>query len=161
MPAAGLPPGTIAVLVRLRAGEPIGIELSQWAMDALEVDHDSPALRQLAALNLEPPARISDAGPLFERATAELGLTLPGDDDLLMLFLQETAEAIAAGAEPLHGLIEAVHRLVVDPLDHPRALDVWCSVWTRSDPDALDRTEPLTDDELRALARRWVADQQQ
>ncbi len=78
----------------------------------LEEERDTPAVIQLSIL--ESPV-MAEAGPLFERACAELSVDVPTRDEAVDELLRHHLESIASGAsEPREGL-ESVMREIYWP----------------------------------------------
>jgi hypothetical protein len=148
------PPGTLMLLATLEADEASGRDLTTWSVDALAAGFDSPSLRRTAAFsNVGEPSRF-DVEPHFRIALRELGVPALPRDVMLLAFLDERAGVIAGGAPDVEGELDLVHRLVVNPLDHRADVAPWCYASERIE---LGNPEPMTDDDIRAFARRWLS----
>ena len=69
-------------------------QLPAVAVRAMESGRDSPSLRQLAGLTA---AETDEARPLFEKALAELGSSLPTVAEAVLVVARQTAQDILAG----------------------------------------------------------------
>ena len=147
------PPGTLMLLATLEAGEVGGRELANWSVDALAAGFDSAALRRMAAFSSEAEPSRFDLEPHFRVALREIGVPDMARDVMLLAFLDERARIIAGGAPDVEWELDLVHRLVVNPLDHRADVAAWCYASERLE---LGNPEPMTDDDIRAFARRWL-----
>lgn len=129
---AGLPRGTIELLVRRVGGALTGDHVAGWGVGALTEGFDSPALRQLAGV--ESPT-LSDTMPLFQRAVEELQLAMPrSSDDLYRAWLRELTRKLIDGELSTSEALDRIHREVLEPLNHPADLMPWCFLWEGLDP---------------------------
>jgi hypothetical protein len=78
------------------------------ALQALEAGHDSPSLRFLAGLS---SAEIDEAFPLFDKAIAELGLSMPPKRAAVTLLARDVARKIVDGAVEPHAGAKDIWRL--------------------------------------------------
>lgn len=87
-------------------GEERAASLREAADRALKAGVYSDSLAQLAT-EFHAKSPLSDAGPVFERALAELGLPLPSRTDAVWIALRHAVGRIARGeVAPLAGLAE-------------------------------------------------------
>ena len=151
------PAGTIEVLMRIANDTCVGGDLARWAVQALSDDFDSPALRQLAALD----ERVSrdEAGPLFKRALNEIGVAVPQtNDEICRAFLKLIAGKILDDRLDSSAALSIIHREVIDPLHHPADLMAWCYLCDDLDPRSFDSLDAKAlDATVRALARDTIA----
>ena len=148
------PPGTLLLLATLEAGEASGRDLASWSVAALTAGFDSTALRRAAAFSSDAEPSRFDVEPHFRTALQELGVPAMARDVMLLAFLDERAGIIAGGAPNVEWELDLVHRLVVNPLDHRADVAPWCYASERIE---LGNPEPMTDDDVRAFARRWLS----
>jgi hypothetical protein len=131
-----VPFGTVTVLAHRALASATGQEFVDWAMRALVDEFDSPALRRLAALDLEGAPSLFEAGPLFARAVEELGLKLPASkEEILRAYLRTVARGVLDGSLTTEDALHIVHTDVLGPLAHPPDLMDWCYLWEGLDPE--------------------------
>jgi hypothetical protein len=128
--------------------------LPEIAATVLENGLDTPALRQLAG-ELRPTMR--DAGPIFQKAVVELGITLPSKPDAGLIVAREYATEISEGiTTPYEGArrIWREIQLEVEELKHQFDPFVyWAS--EREDADDPARRE-FCENAIRAAARNLL-----
>jgi len=130
-------------------------DAAQWATDALEDGFDSPALRQLAGLDLNLLASRHEAKDILRKAIGELSIPFPEKGAALRSYAAYIAGEIESGRlDPVSGVKE-VHKCVLSPLNHPEDLMTWCYL-----DDGLHPTEftPLEGDELDRAIFKWCAE---
>lgn len=149
------PASTLKLMVRLDAKEAMGKDLADWGVDALAVGLDSPALRTLAGMAADPTPSRFEAEPLFRVAAHELGMPVFTQEDILLAFMDECAQAIADGADNLQQWLQTIHVTVIDPLNHREDLMPWCHARRGF---KIDGVEELSEDDVRDLARKWLLD---
>jgi hypothetical protein len=129
----------VELLAKALRGDPNGQELVEWATAALAAGHDSPALVILAGLDLDAPARLSEAVPIFRAALEQLRIPVPsGQEAILRAHLQELARQISTGALSSREGVARIEREVVSPLGHPADLMRWCYLDSDLHPDTFD-----------------------
>lgn len=93
----------LALLVVTAARYVLGVEnaatLRQAADRALDCGFYTEALGQLA-MEFHSESLVADAGPIFERALAQLGLSLPSHADAVWVALRHAIGRIARGEVP-------------------------------------------------------------
>jgi hypothetical protein len=123
-------------LVRLAIGDgdrsATADDYVQWAIDALTEGYDAPALRKLAGL--VPPANWFEAKELFEQVVIELRLQVPNSEQARRTYLATVAVGLVDKSISTEEGLEAIHRMVVSPLDHPADLQPWCDIWDELSP---------------------------
>ena len=97
---------------RYRLGLQDTESLVRIADTLLEEKRDTPAVIQLSIL--ESPV-MADAGPLFERACAELSVAVPTRDEAVDELLRHHLESIASGTCQPHEGLEALMREIYYP----------------------------------------------
>jgi hypothetical protein len=147
----------IGVLVARMDSVVTGGPLVEWATSALVDGLDTPALVWLAGL--PPTCSVFEAGPLLDRALAELGLaSLPAAEALRRAYVGVISRQLLDGRLTPTDAVQLIHRVAVGPLNHPADLMPWCYVWegldfldyrVLSDAEAADRA--------RDLARVWAS----
>lgn len=139
-------------------GTSYGGALVDWAVEAIAQGLDSPSLLRLAAHAGEEAPSLVEATTFFRAALAELGFTVPGDDEARLAWLERRAQAIVDGVPDLDAELFRIHDTVVTPLNHRDDVNEWCYLYERL---ATGRDEPLTDEEIREAARAWLARRRQ
>jgi hypothetical protein len=99
-------------VVRYRLGLQDTESLIRAADALLAEGHTEPAIVELSIL--ESPI-MAEAAPVFERACAELGVTIPSKDEAIDELLHGYLESIASGALPPHDGLSAIMREVYFP----------------------------------------------
>jgi hypothetical protein len=112
-------------------------ELPDFATQALESGLDTPALRQLAG-ELQPTMR--DARPIFKKALAQLGITLPSRPDAGLIIARHYAKEISDGTlSPYEGARRIWREIQLEVKDLKPRLDpfvYWASEWGDADDPA-------------------------
>jgi hypothetical protein len=98
--------------VRYRLGLQDTESLVRAADTLLAEGHSEPAIVELSIL--ESPI-MAEAVPVFERACAELGVTVPSKDEAIDELLRGYLESVASGAIPPRDGLSAVMREVYFP----------------------------------------------
>lgn len=130
-----------------------GDDLRTWAVYALEIGYDSPSLRILAGLF--SPTWLSEAKPYFDRAIAELGITIPDDEGLLREYLKVVAQKIVE-EEISPGIgTGLIYSRVLTPLGHPEDLRGWYFLWEGLDPQTY---EMPSENDLNLKIKRYAGD---
>lgn len=148
-----LPARTEVMVLRDHTGMLTGDELAEWATAALADGHDSPAIRELAGLDLDGCANLYDAERLFARALVELGVDRPDVAKCASARVRELARAVLDGTVSAKEALDRVHGEVISPLDHPGEFAAWCYIWEGNEPDL---SGPLKGD-LAGAVRRLAA----
>jgi len=94
-------------------------QLPEVATDWLVSGLDSPSLCELAGLG---STVMSEAGPLFERALAELKITVPSEDEALMSLARHYARQIVEGAMSPYDGARKIWWEVYNALEKPNEL---------------------------------------
>ena len=117
-----------AVLLQARAvlGLASADDYVRWAVNALESDADSPALRELAGADLGEPARLTECSGLFQASLGELGISVGSGEAAIREYVRVLAQAIVDGEVDPQEQVDRIHREVLSPLNHPWHLMVWC-----------------------------------
>jgi hypothetical protein len=152
------PQGTQLLLARDWLGRVVARDFIAWAVEALREGIDSPALHDLAGLDLEGEPATADAREFFRKALEELRITGRPESELVRCYVASLADDILERrVSPLAGA-ERIHDEVLRPLDHPRDLMVWCYLCGGLDPDTFEELEGAALDEaiIRA-ARNFVS----
>jgi len=99
------------VVARFRLGIVPASELPAVAAGALEAGFDSPAVRQLAGADGQDS---EDLKKLFEKSLAELGLSIPTQDEAGLLVARSIAEEVVSGSlKPYEGAKQIWGRVYV------------------------------------------------
>lgn len=99
-------------VVRYRLGLQDTESLVRAADTLLAEGRGEPAIIELSIL--ESPI-MAEAGPIFERACAEIGVTIPSRDEAIDELLHTYLESIASGTRPPHDDLAAMMREVYFP----------------------------------------------
>jgi hypothetical protein len=99
-------------VVRYRLGLQDTESLVRAADTLLAEGRSDPAIIELSIL--ESPI-MAEAGPIFERACAEIGVTIPSRDEAIDELLRFYVESIASGTRPPHDDLAAMMREVYFP----------------------------------------------
>lgn len=131
----------IVLLGKERCGTLAAKDLVDWAVGALSEGMDTPAIRQLAGMDLEGPRLTAAAMPQFRRALQELGIPVPAPDAAAREYVRVLVEDIVEGRVTPQPQVERIHKEIVTPLDHPKDLMVWCYLSSGLRPQELS-TDP-------------------
>ena len=146
------------MLVRELAGEPlVAGDYVEWAVRLLAAGLDSQALRTLAGLDLGDRPSGLEAAARFGVALKELQLECPPREELLRGYVLELVSDIAAGLREPEAAVEAIHREVLSPFDHPAEFSPWCYLWEGLDPVSFTSLEgDALASAIRETARQWL-----
>ena len=150
-----LPRNTVPLFAKWHLNSATAAHAAQWATDALEDGFDSPAVRELAGLDLDPLASVFEAEHVLLQALRELSIPFPEKATALRAYAVFLAGEISAGRlDPVAG-VRKVHQCVVSPLNHPEDVMPWCYL-----DDALHPTRltPLDGEELNRAILDWCAE---
>jgi hypothetical protein len=128
----------MSLLAKEARGVLDGKELVNWATQALNDGHDTPALVTLAGLDMDSPPLLSETMPAFRAALVQLGIPVPANrEGVLRAHGVDIARQISVGAlTPSEGVLR-MECEVVSPLDHPIDLMAWCYLNSDLHPDTL------------------------
>ncbi len=156
-----MPCGLLELRVKAANETAVGQDYVDWAVRMMVEGHESPALIDLAGLDLDGrPVERFDAVRLFDKAIIELGISSKNEEELFRLWLVYRASQIIKGViTPTEG-VELIHDEVISPLMHPKDLMPWCYARDGIFFDANDRYMKLSDDEqiyaIMALAEKYA-----
>jgi hypothetical protein len=130
--------------------------VARWAVRALEMEIDSPHLRQLASFG--DSASWFEVEPILKRAMTELEIEPIGEEAARRHHLTEMLSALVVGAVTVDEALEEIHTTVVSPLKHPKDLQIWCDLHDGLVRDPTDHVvKVLTKDARDARVREEAA----
>lgn len=129
---------------------------ARWAVRALEMDIDSPHLRQLASFG--DFASWFEVEPILKRAMTELEVESIGEEAARRHHLTEILSALVAGAMTVDAALKEIHTTVVSPLKHPKDLQIWCDLNDGLVRDSGSRAVQLLTREARDVRAREEAE---
>ena len=116
---SALPRRSFELLNLLRQEVPAGPLAVAWAVEMLLMGFDTPSLRCLAGLDLEGTIDSWEAAGLVRAVLDELGMAMPGKEEICRGYLRELAADIVEGRKDPDAAIDEIHSEVVYPLGHP------------------------------------------
>ena len=150
------PPGTVPVA--FKAIKKLGTcsDYVAWAVQALVECFDTPSLRLLAGEDEGLDGSLWRVVPLFEAALSELEISLPGENDLMRLYVGHVARAVLTGDVPPKEAARIIERDVMGPYDHPEDLQEWCHLSDGRHPENYAELSPAQlDAEICERAKKY------
>ena len=121
------PAGLFQLRIKIVYESVTGQDYVNWAVRMMVTGYDSPALVDLAGLDLEGmPVQRMDAEPRFEQAMKELNIAPASEEEVVRLWLgRRAAQIVNRELTPIEGT-DLIHWEVLATLNHPKDLMQWC-----------------------------------